>query len=314
MKKTLSFALWALSAVVLWYGITMAATLSATDFTDLLWSSSSKDFWYSSSKKISIQESDMKTTSVKITSPVLKDEFEDPVTDYIMFYGTESFENVLDYPSRLEDYKEVLFSPSDKSASTFTMDIDGLKSNQIYHVVVVPRNDYEDLWDISNELCFKLDWKIIWEWDECEKSDTNHSSSSSNCENNDKILNLSCTWDWKKVTVSWDKLKEHLRISLFNESSNNWTVKKESIDAYNQTTFSFDVTQSKAPKIRFEATDNLCTPKTYTCHTLNTTTTTPTKTTTVKPVVVWPKENIIAVIFGAVVLYLVYRVVRRKAD
>jgi hypothetical protein len=33
----------------------------------------------------------------------------------------------------------------------------------------------------------------------------------------------------------------------------------------------------------------------------------------VTPVVVWPRENIIAILIGTLLIYIVYRVVKRKA-
>lgn len=317
MKRIFSFTLWVIAALAIWYGA-VSADLSS-DISSLLWWS--KSFWYSTSDKVEVKE--IKSNSITFTSPIIKDWDGDNVEEYILLYGTKAFD-----VDNLSYFEEISIAPSDseladkKFTVTLSTSEDSIDKEEIYHVVIIPKvwylgdDDPDAIWDVSNEICFRLNDQKIWAWSDCSGISTNTSSNTSNttdCANVNKILDVSCTWNGSTVTVSWAKMKEHLRISLFDESRNNWIIKKESIDANTNTNYSFTITQKTAPTIQLAATDNLCTPVNYTCHTLNTTTTTTTKTT-VKPVVVWPKENIMAVIAWAVVLYLVYRVVRRKAN
>lgn len=319
MKKILSFALWVLMAWILSYGLVSADGLTRENVIGLFDSSNSL-FWYSSDQKLSVD--DITTTSITFSSPVLVDDLWARITDYILLYWNHSFDELLADPALLSWFTEVSFSPQGNE-NTLTMTLNSnLNANTIYYVVAIPRDDWEMLWSASNQICFKLKDKIYWESDECANwtatTSTTHTSNS--WASAIALANVSCTWDGKKVTISWVPTSNiwDIKISLYNESTNNFDI-KGTVNANNEKTFSFNVNQSTAPIVRFDDTDGLSAYKTYTCHKLSTSTpepTTPTKNTGKVPTVptVWPKENILAIIAWALVLYVFYRVVRRKAD
>ena len=319
MKKLRSFLLWAVIAGVLSYSFIYAEDLTEStlknlfEWTDFL-------FGYDADHKVTVDS--MSNNSITLSSPVLKSELWDKIEDYIVLYGTHSFNDLASDLALLSSYTEVSFSPQDKTASDFTMTLDSnLGTNSIYYLVVIPRDNWEELWSMSNEICFKLKDKISWEWDECANwvasTATTHTSSSR--KSAISLANVSCTWNGKQVTVSRVPTSDiwNIKISLYNESTNNFDI-KGTVNATNERTFTFNVNQSTAPIVRFDDTEWLSAYKTYTCHKLDTNTptttptTTPTKVTTVPTV--GPKENIIAIIAWALVLYVFYRVVRRKAD
>jgi hypothetical protein len=101
------------------------------------------------------------------------------------------------------------------------------------------------------------------------------------------------------------------------DSSQTFTL-KGTVDVSTERTFSFNVNDNRTPIVMFEPENWLSAYKTYTCHRLDTgtptTTTTGTKTKVTTVPTVWPKENILAVIAWAIILYVFYRVTRRKAD
>jgi hypothetical protein len=105
-------------------------------------------FGYGSEDKISVDVID--TSFITIVSPVLKDEFEDVISDYTLMYGEYPLVDVLDDPSLLEYSKEKAFENMEFGLdTTFTLDlvasIDQLDANIIYYVVVVPRDETGNL-------------------------------------------------------------------------------------------------------------------------------------------------------------------------
>lgn len=280
-------------------------------------------FGYDDVDRLSV--SDISSSSISFSSPVLEDTFFTKIKDYILLYGRHSMDELLSDFQLLSNFTEVEFSHTD-NGSTLTMTLDSnLDRNSIYYVVAIPRDDYGTLWSVSNEICFRLSDGIYGEWSECVDGAATSSSTSSNHTSNSwtnaiALANVSCTWDGKKVTVSWVPTSNvwNVYISLYNESTKQFD-RKGTVNANNDRTFSFNVNQSTAPIVRFDDTDGLSAYKDYTCHRLDTSTPTTTTTTGTKTKVttvptVWPKENILAVIAWAIILYVFYRVTRRKAD
>lgn len=319
MKKILSF--------VLWWFVAFALTCSvvfATDIEELLESllSDIADFGYDSKHQLSVWE--VSNSYIKFKSPIIQNDLWEDISEYIMLFWEKSIDGLIDIDS-INDYTEVSFSP-DATNGEIIMELNKSKQNidpnKLYYAVVVPQDDYWFFWNKSNEICFKLSNQFTWSGMDCDGwtsgPTTTHTQSSWRTALD--LANVSCTWDWKKVTLNWvpSDLWE-VYISLYNEKTQAFD-RKWSVNVSNQRTFSFNVTQSTAPIARFDDSEWLQAYKTYTCHSLQTsdTPTTPQKTwstsTITKVPTVWPKENALAVAIGAVVLYLVYRVVRRKAD
>lgn len=307
MKKFISFLLGASLALTI---VNVSFSDSVLDYLDDIgWDIL---FWYASEDKISVDVID--TSFITITSPVLKDEFGDVIPDYTVMYGEYPLVDVLDDPTLLEYSKEKAFENLEFGTDTvFTMDLaastDQLTSDMIYYVVVVPRDDTWNLWEVSNELCFRLSDKVHWEGDECEnaqQSDWSHGAWADM-----SLANISHTINWDRVTLRWVEVNGSDDVEIFERNDDEGTFHKLATVSMSSESYTFDLDRYGEQIIKF-IPDNGGVEKNYVFNALRTTNPTVTPTT-VTPVVVWAKENIIAILLGTILIYLIYRVVKRKA-
>lgn len=311
--------MWVVIAWSLCYWLVSAQFIEESNITNLfVWDDAL--FGYDNTHKLSVD--DITTTSITLKTPVLVDELSAKIKDYILLYGNHSFDELLDDPKLLTSFTEVTFS-AESSDTTLTMTLDSnLNANSIYYVVAVPKDDRDMLGSVSNEICFRLKDKLYWEWNECSNSDssttTTHTASS--WTHALELANIWCSWDGKKVTVNWVPVADiwNVKISLGFQWDSKYTI-QGTVNVSNEKSFSFNVNDNRTPVIMFEPENWLSAYKTYTCHSLDTgtpttSTTTGTKTKVTTVPTVWPKENILAVIAWAIILYVFYRVTRRKAD
>ncbi len=304
MKKFVSFLLWVSLALTI---VGVSFSDSVLDYLDDIgWDLL---FWYASEDKITVDVID--TSFVTIKSPVLKDEFDDSIADYTLMYGEYPLIDVLDDPSLLEYSKEKAFENLEFEWDTvFTMDLstsDELNADTVYYVVVVPRDETWNLWEISNELCFRLVDQVSGEWDECE----NTAVAEAHWAGADMSLaNISHTINGDRVTLRWISVNGSDDIEIFLRNEDGGTFHKLATVDMNSESYSFDVDWAGEYIIKF-IPDNGGIEKNYVFNALWTNT--PDVPTTVTPVVVWPRENIIAILIGTILIYVVYRVAKRKA-
>ena len=128
------------------------------------------------------------------------------------------------------------------------------------------------------------------------------------------IRSVSHTYDGNNITLTWESLGADVSVEilLWYESSESyrkiWTVNSE------DKTFTFRAVHNWDHLVKFNLEDPYQ-DIVYTAHYLQTENpeVKPVEPTTdVKPVVVWPKENILMILFGTLILYIVYRVAARK--
>lgn len=306
MKKFISFIL-VVSLVLTMVSVSFSD--SVLDYLDELgWDIL---FWYASDDGISVDVID--TSFITITSPVLKDEFDEVISDYTVMYGEYPLVDVLDDPSLLEYSKEKAFENLEFGTdTTFTMDLatstDQLDPDIIYYVVVVPRDDTGNLWEVSNELCFRLSDKVYWEWDECENVEMSSGSHAAWADMN--LANITHTINWDRVTLRWIEVNGSDNVEIFERNDDEWTFHKLDTVSMSSESYTYNLDKYGEQIIKF-IPDNGGVEKNYVFNALKTTD--PVIPTKVTPVVVWPKENIIAILLGTILLYLVYRVVKRKA-
>ena len=316
MKKILSFVLWGAIAWVL------ACWLASADqdiSKELVECTESR--WYDSNKQLSVKE--INTDSIVFKSPAIKNDVDEDVTDYVLLYWEKSIDVLADDISAIDDFVEVEMSAEISNGEVeFTLsklEQYNLNQDKLYYLVAIPRDDYWFYWCKSNEICFKLWDKSVWSGLDCENSSPVSNNTANSWKSALDLANVSCTWDWKRLTINWVPSNVwNVYISLYNERTSNFD-RKWTVNVSNDRTFSFDVTQNTEPTVRFDDTEWLQAYKTYVCHSLQTKDpSTPQKTWTTSTITkvptVWPKENALAVVIGAVVLYLIYSVVRRKAN
>jgi len=308
MKKFLSYILWVfVSAFILSWAIFADDLLSMLEDIQ---SDATAFNWYTSSKKISVEA--LWTNYVTIKSPIITDGFGDEISKYTIIYCTTNFDNVLNDTNLLNSCNEQVFTKSNSDPEV-TMRITNLDPNSIYYAVAVPTDDDWWLWEISNQVCFKLNWQISWNGNECSISDSHNSSSAwaNIClANVTHICESSWCPKWTKVSLKWiSSCSDRMDVLVYDRDTNNFN-RLTTIDMTAES-YTFNIPRKWENIIRFQPV-NWWAYKDYNFQALEATTPTPTPTT-VKPVVVWPKENIIAVVIWAAVLYLVYRVIKRKS-
>ena len=312
--------MWVVIAWSLCYWLVFAQLVNESNITNLfVWDEAL--FGYDSTHQLSVDS--ITTTSITLKTPVLVDELSTKIEDYILLYGNHSFDELLDDPKLLSSFNEVTFSAG-SSDTSLTMTLDSyLNANSIYYVVAVPKDEWDMLGSVSNEICFRLKDKIYWEWDECANgtaTPTTPTHTASSWSNALQLANGSCTWNGKKVTLTWVPVADvwNVKVSLWFQWDNSFTY-KGTVDFSKDKIFTVDVNDNRTPIFMLEPVDWTSAYKTYTCHTMETATPDPvtktgTKATVTKVPTVWPKENMLAVIAWAIILYVFYRVTRRKAD
>lgn len=312
MKKVICLILWVLTSVTIFWGVLLADNLLS--LLEDIQSSSTVFQGYSSTKKISVDA--LWTNYVTIKSPIIQDWFGSDINKYTLIYCTTNFDNVLWDINLLNSCNEQTFTKNSYD-SEMTMRLSNLNSSNIYYAVVVPTDDDWWLWEISNQVCFKLDWQISWNGNECSISD-NHTSSSVWA--NICIVNLThiceSSWcpKWTKATLRRANScgNDRVDILIYDRDTNDFN--RLTTAFMSDESYTFTIPRKWENIIRFQPI-NWWAYKDYNFQALEASTpTTTTKPTTVKPVVVWPRENIIAVIIWAAILYLAYRIIKRKAE
>ncbi|HKL44339.1 MAG TPA: hypothetical protein VJ892_03605 [Candidatus Absconditabacterales bacterium] len=267
-------------------------------------------FGYGSSDQISVDNID--ENSVLIESPVLVDEFDDIINDYTLMYGEYPLIDVLDDPTLLDYSMEKSFENLDLDGdSNFTMELtknDDLDEDKIYYVVSVPRDEAGSLGEISNEICFRLVDQVYGEGDECENTDVSASTHSAGADMS--LANVSHTINGDRVTLRWISLDGSDEIDIFLRDEDAGTFNKLSTVDMDSESYSFDIDDNGEHIVKF-IPSNGGVEKNYTFNAMGIEDTDD-PTPVVTPVVVGPKENIIAILIGTILIYLIYRVAKSR--
>lgn len=302
MKKLISFVLW----------VTLALTLVGFSFSDSVLDylediGGDILFGYAALDKISVDAID--DNSIVINSPVLKDEFQEIISNYTLMYGEYPLIDVLDDPTLLEYSREKAFDNLNLTLdSVFTMDLDTgdeIDKDTVYYVVVVPKDDAWSMWEISNEICFRLVDQVYGEGDDCKNTEI---AASHGAWADMSLSNISHTINWNTITLRWLSIAGSDDIELFLRDESAGKFNKLSTVGMWDESYSFNITIDWENIVKFRP-NNGWTEINYTFNAMWINDATP----TVTPVVVWPKENIIAILIGTLLIYLVYVVSRRKA-
>jgi hypothetical protein len=307
MKKLISFVLWAFFALSLFW---FSFSDSVLDYLDNIWDNIL--FGYRPSTDV-ISVDAITSTSITIESPVLQDEFDDIIDNYTLMYGPNTLSDIIDDPTLISSTREKIFSNLDLDGeSSFTMNLttsDNINASTIYYLVSIPRDWVWTLWEISNEICFRLSDQTYGEWDDCVSWDaTSHSAWADM-----NLANISHTINWSNVTLRWIALNGSNTIDIFLWNEETSTFNKLSTVNMSSEIYSFNLTRNGEHIVKF-IPNNWWTEKNYTFNVvwLSSADEPTWSNTTVTPVVVWPKENVIAILIWTIILYLVYKIVRRK--
>ncbi len=311
MKKLISFVLWAFFALSI-FGFSFSD--SVLDYINNIWQNIL--FGYKpATDKISVDS--ITSTSITIKSPVLKDEFNDTIRHYTLMYGPNTLSQIVADPTLISNTKEKVFSNLNLAGQTnFTMNLtttDTLNPNTIYYVMSIPKDSVWTLWEVSNELCFRLSDQLHWEWDDCVNWVNLHSAWADM-----SLANISHTLNWNNVTLRWISLNGSNSIDIFLWNESLWNFSKLATVNMSAESYSFALTRNGEHIVKFIPNNewkeiNYTFNAVWITDAVDPTSTSTATSTTVTPVVVWPKENVIAILVWTIILYLAYKIVRRKA-
>lgn len=308
MKKIIGFFLWAVLALSIYW---VSLSDSVLDYLDNI--GDGILFGYTPSEKISVDS--ITSTSIDIKSPVLKDEFDDTINDYTLLYSKYPLEEILDDLDLLDESNEKVFSDlnlSNKTDFVMTLDDWDLDDDMLYYLVSMPSDSAGSHWEISNEICFRLsDW-VFGDSDDCQNwvfstNDVHGAGADMN------LSNISHTLNWNIVTLRWIAVDWSDELDIFLRDPNNSTFSKLATVDMDDESYSFSSNRNWEHIVKF-IPNNWGTDKNYTFNVSgigdwwNNSDPDP----EVTPVVVWPRENIIVIIIGTIIIYLIYRLVKSK--
>ncbi len=282
----------------LFVGVTSAASGDLRNWMDNL--SSDIPFWYLSSQKISVSQ--ITSGKVIISSPVIEDELGNQIKKYTAMYSERPLSDILEDTNLLSQSKEKTFTFV-TLGTTATMELsvsaDALDPNKVYYLSMIPKDQNNILWEISNELRFKLSNQTSGEW--VYTGGTAHAAAWADM----NLANVTETHVGNRVTLRWTAIdgSDSVDIFLFNPTTATF-VKLATVDMSAET-YTFTTTRNGEHIINFMP-NNGGREKRYTFTIAGTTPTTTTNTIKKVPHV-GPAENLLVAGFIAFVLYLLYR-------
>jgi len=284
------------------------------DFINNLWENI--EFGYLTD---TVEVDNLTTNKITLKSPFILDWSWNKITKYRIMYSTTLLSEMTEDTSLLSQSMEKQFNIVNTSDSTFTMDLiatwDNFSWDKIYYALVLPEDNNWMLWELSNEICFKLNTKIYWDWDDCVKWRWKTLEDHGAWWADMSLANISFTRNWNTITLRWISLEWSDQLEIFlrdrdNEEYNKlWTV--DMIDEE----YSFTTSKNGEHRIKF-IPDNWWTEKIYTFQVqwISSWTPPPAQEPWIPKVPkVGPKENIIAIIIFTLAIYVIYRRSRRHS-
>jgi len=337
MKKRLIFSVLLFVGLLMTIGFSMADSI--LDFLDFA-NSKVDEFGYTSGDKLMIKQ--VYDTEVDVSSPIVKRQSSD-VTAYLFDVSTTMGNaNPVAYWC-FYDLGDGVTINGNKFSVSLDLVSAGLNKNEVYYVYAIPVDpslakwtnglcsaaeagtllDKWIWWNTSTtnweNPCFIIEWWIYWVDNSCSehKLDTIWSSTIVASSSNDNgtspyaIRQVSHTYDWRNITLTWESLADvNVEVFLWYEDEQTfkklWNVNSE------KRTYTFRAVHDWDHILRLKPADGYQSIN-YTAHYLETQNPEVKPVESVKPVVVWPKENIMLIVFGTLILYVVYRISRRKA-
>lgn len=266
-------------------------------------------FGYKNTQKITVDS--ITTEKIVIKSPLISDDFGTKIKKYTVIYGPYSLDEILSNTALVDQSKEKSFTFS-WTETWITMELnltDTINPNTVYYLSVIPKDDSDMPWDVSNEIWFKLADKTSWEW-KYQTVDSTHASAWADM----SLAGISHTINWNKVNLTWiavgwsDKIDIFLRdpsASVFNKLTTvNMTTEK----------YEFPISRNWEFIVKF-VPNNVWKEKvyTFTVTSLKAAVTPTTKKIITKVPKVWPTENIFVIVLLTFAIYLWYKKYYKKA-
>lgn len=303
MKKLLSiFALW-----LLLFGITSAATGDLRDRMDNL--NDEIPFGYAASQKISVNE--ISANNIVIKSPVIQDELWNQIKKYTVMFSQYPLSQILEDTALLDQSREKTFdftTVGTEITMELTATADSISPSSVYYISVIPKDANGILWEISNELRFKLATETYGDW--TPEDSVVHAAAGANM----SLANVTHTITQNTVTLRWTAIDGSDKVDIFLWNPTSGIFERLSSVNMSDESYAFTLTRNGEYIINFMPNNNGTEYRYSFVANGITASTTPTTTPIIGKIpATGPKENVMIALAIAFVLYLVYRKVTSKA-
>ncbi len=310
----IALSLIVLSGVV---GITTAATGDLWNWMDTL--NDEIPFGYTISQKITVSQ--ITTDKIVIKSPVIQDELGNKIKKYTVMFSTYPLSQILDNTALLDQAKEKTFDFTTVGTDItmeLTASLDGITPTSVYYLSIIPKDQNGILWEISNEIRFKLATQTSGEGTPTQ-TPAAHTAAWANM----TLANITHTITNNKATLRWTAVAGSDKIDIFSWNPTSGVFERLSSVNMSDEKYEFTLTRNGEYLINFMP-NNAGTEFRYTFTASGiTAVTTPTggstttaggKTTPVigKIPATGPKENAFVALAIASVLYFGYRKIKAK--
>ena len=320
MKNKLSLVLTLLLTAVISIWVLNANTM--LDFLDF---AEAQEWSYGYTSRDSLTIVNVTNSFIDIDSPIIKSWTKD-ISSYLFVASTERAQK---NPVAFRCFDDVTMNWNKFSVSLSTT---ALNASDIYYIYATPLDSITwvynwsctasdasqflqiaySAWNDStanwSDPCVIIQDRFYWEWRDCE----NHKNPWST--NIYSITWVSHVYDWKNIKLTWNSYA-NVNLDIFLWDDSRWAfVWLGSVNS-EQKSFTFAAKHDWDHILKIRPADG-SQEINYTAHYKESTTpqvTPVTPNNPVKPPVVWPKENIMYIIFGTLLLYIIYRIARRRA-
>ena len=326
MKKTVLKSLLAkISAGVLWFGMVFAASgdlqsLIGNITDDVL-------FGYDENSQITVKE--VTSTKVVIETPILKDELWDVITKYYLTYWPYSLDELLNNARAdelMDQFNDKLVTATQTNGTLtieLTATLDNIDPSKKNYLVIIPKDQYDMPWSMSNEVWFQLSNQTKWDTSDIVAQTTTVAANDTwvvttgHWSAADMTLaNISHLQEGSKITLKWTAVEWSEKVDIYNYNPTTKVYEKLSTVNMDDEKYSYTITRNGEHQIKFLPTDGKEKVYMFVVTGLSETKTPPTEEP--KPEIkkvpkVGPKENVMVAIILSSLLYVLYRRSTRKA-
>ena len=288
-------------------GLTKAATGDLRDWMDNL--NNEIPFGYAVTQKITVDQ--ITVDKIVIKSPVIQDELGNKIKKYTVMYSQYPLSQILETTSLLDQSKEKTFDFTTVDTDV-TMELtatgDFITPSSVYYLSVIPKDQNWILWEISNEIWFKLATQTSGEGNATGATDT-HTAPGANM----SLANITHTIANNRATLRWTAVDGSDKVDIFLRNPTSEVFERLASVNMTDESYTFALTRNGEFIVNFMP-NNGGTEYRYTFVANGiTNSATPATPTIGRIPATGPKENVLVALAIAFVLYLIYRRAKSKA-
>lgn len=294
--------------VFLLFGITKAATGDLWDWMDNL--NNDIPFGYTINQKISIDQ--ITPDKVVIKTPVIQDDLGNKIKKYTVMFSPYPLSQILENATLLDQSKEKTFeftNPGNEVTMELNASTDGINPSNVYYLSIIPKDDNGILWEISNEIRFKLATQMYGEGTSTGENTSFHTAPWADM----SLANVTHTISNNKATLRWTAVDGSDKIDIFLWNPTSTVFERLASVNMADEQYTFTLTRNGEYIVNF-VPNNWWKEYRYTFVANGITSTTSTTTPIISNNIpaTWPQENMLIIFAITVVVYFVYRKVKAK--